>query len=90
MLGLLRGGANLVANLLQDVLRCVFGPLEILLQTCCFLLLDVLRFPRIGIFFLGSWISWLSDGGTQKTPAVWKCDGKRFSKLLDHGDVFVC
>ena len=35
MLGLLRGGANLVANLLQDVLRCVFGPLEILLQTCC-------------------------------------------------------
>ena len=49
MLGLLRGGANLVANLLQDVLRCVFGPLEILLQTY-FLLLGVLHFPRIGIF----------------------------------------
>ena len=63
-------------------------------ESCCKLVVFVavgrVAFFTDWYFFLGSWISWLSDGGTQKTPAVWKCDGKRFSKLLDHGDVFVC
>ena len=42
------------------------------------------------MLFSGKLDFMLSDGGTQETPAVWKCDGKRFPKLLDHGDVFVC
>ena len=52
MLGLLRGGANLVANLLQDVLRRVFGPLGILLQTCCFFAVGrAAFFHRLVYFF---------------------------------------
>ena len=53
MLGLLRGGANLVANLLQDVLRCVFGPMEILLQTCCFFAVGRVAFSMDCFFVAG-------------------------------------
>ena len=55
MLGLLRGGANLVANLLQDVLRCVcvWTPGNLVANMLFLLLLDVLHFFANWYFFSG-------------------------------------